>query len=393
MKIFIKGTNPCATRRQDLLHYNKFIEESGHEVVESIKDSDTIILWLCGYRTDAIENSLSELKRCQKQYNHKLIIASGCLPDIIKNRLQQEFSGMIIPWKEAETFFEKLFLKESGAFNACSPIFCEAPLCYNARDYRAVNPDKDVIFADQFVKIFLVRGCLHNCTYCTEKLTFPKLKSNEIYPILEEYSKFYNTYNKIMFLGDSVGQYGIEFGYSLVDLIDTFQTNYPNTKYGFQHIHPTDMLKLYSRLERYLEGKKIFHLNIPIQSASDKILHLMNREYTRNDIDKLFNLIINCSFKSYDTHLIIGFPGETEEDFLETVEFMRLYKPRYALISKYCDLEFIPSHKLPNKVNDTIILERIEILSNELNKLGIIHSIDGGDFMEDRFKRINSRGE
>ena len=90
MKVFIKGLNSCAMRKGKLQQYLSFLIANGHKVVNKPQDSDSIILWTCGFRADTKDNSLQEIKRYQREYKARLIVA-GCLPDIIPEWLKDNF--------------------------------------------------------------------------------------------------------------------------------------------------------------------------------------------------------------------------------------------------------------------------------------------------------------
>ena len=94
-------------------------------------------------------------------------------------------------------------------------------------------------------------------------------------------------------------------------------------------------------------------------------------------------------FSEFDTHIIIGFSGETEEDARETVEFLKHHKFKYALLSKYMEAPEMPSAKLPGKVSLEEARIRIKKVADQLEAAGIICNCDEGVLIQDRFKRLN----
>lgn len=392
MKVYIKGLNICPLRRQNLLHYRRFLERNAHEVVSDPCGSEVILVWTCGFREDVIENSISELNRHGREYPGE-IIALGCLPDIDKKRIRDNFKGTIVPWRGEEKFFEKYFHTGGGSFNASVPVFYENEVCRDAAEYRRLHPDADVIFADQFFKLLISHGCPYECAYCTEKLAFPPYKSVSEDKLIEacRVPVRQQGQSRIMLLADCVGAYGSDIGSSLPQLIRRLHFEYPQTIYVLQNLHPKNFLDIYKDMEQFLKDKWILHVNLPIQSASDKILSAMNRGYTREDLDKIFGLMTNMGFKRFDTHIIVGFPGETEDDFAETVNFLKKYRPTYALVSKYYDAPAALSSKMCNKNDDNTINDRLKYIEGEMKKTGIVYNIDGSGFMQDRFLRINKK--
>jgi len=390
-RIFIKGLNVCVTRRPNLLHYKIFLEENGYEVVDKIDDSELVIVWTCGFREDSINNSIAELQRYHRLYPNKEIIITGCLPDIDRNRLEKEVGGFIVPWKKEKEFFESHFKPNKISFEDSHITFCEKPLCKDASKYRRKNPDKDALFADQFVKLSLGEGCPYSCTYCTERLAFPPFKSEPLNKLIESYKDLYynSELRELFFFSDCTGMYGSDLGYSLTNLVEAFYSIYPKSTLGFQNFHPRDFIRLRKGLEYYIRNKYIFHLNLPIQSASDKILTLMNRNYTRSSIEELFTYLESLDFHNFDTHLIIGFPGETEKDFSSTMEFIKWHRPTYVLCSTYYDTPAAASYKLQDKIDRNTMLDRANIAKEIFEEEGIVYNIDSDELINDRFNRIN----
>lgn len=392
MKVYIKGLNICPLRRQNLLHYKCFLEKNGHEVIFDPYNSEVILVWTCGFRLDVIENSISELNRYQKEYSGR-VIALGCLPDIDRSQFKDRFNGTIVPWKEEEKFFEKYFLAKSGSFIESNPVFCENPICSDASEYRKLHPGKDVIFADQFLKLLINQGCPYECSYCTEKLAFPPYKSVSEDNLVEacRIPVSQQGQYRIMLMGDCIGMYGSDIGSSLPALIKHLHSEYPQTVYVLNNLHPKNFLDFYDDMKQFLNDGWIIHINLPIQSVSDKILSKMNRQYNRKDLDKIFGLMLNMGFRNFDTHIIVGFPGETEADFMETVGFLKKYRPTYALVSKYYDAPGALSSKMNGKNDDNTMNKRLKLIENEMKKAGIVYNIDGSDFMQNRFLRINKK--
>ncbi len=391
MKVYIKGLNICALRRQSLLHYRCFLKSTGHEVVSNPYDSDVILVWTCGYRKDVVDNSISELKRSSREYPGE-VISLGCLPDIDRKLLEGSFKGKIIPWKKEGKFLDEYFGAPAGSFDKYSPVYYENAICTDASEYRELHPEEDVIFADQFFKLLISQGCPYNCVYCTEKLAFPPYKSvseDELVEVcrvpIEQQGQ-----RRIILLGDCLGMYGIDTGSSLPQLIRRLRCEYPQTVYALQNYHPKNFLDFYDDMKQFIEDGWLIHINLPIQSASDRILAAMKRQYNRKDLDKVFGLMIDLNFRAFDTHIIVGFPSETESDFMETIDFLRVYKPAYALVSKYYDAPGAVSSNRDDKIDDETMNKRLKIIEVELKKAGIVHNIDGTGFMQDRFARINN---
>jgi len=149
-------------------------------------------------------------------------------------------------------------------------------------------------------------------------------------------------------------------------------------------------MRYLDEMKTFLEKGVIQHLNLPIQSASDRILKLMNRPYTKRDIDNVFGLFNNIGFKEFDTHIIVGFPGETDKDFEETINCIVTYKPKHVLASKYMEAMEMPSFLLSNKVDEAVVQNSIQRFLTSMQQYDIICNVEGGDIMKSRLCRLNN---
>jgi MiaB/RimO family radical SAM methylthiotransferase len=377
-------------RKQKIQQYLNFITANGHEIVSAPKDSDVILIWTCAFRADVRDNSISQIISYQDKFN-KTIAVSGCLPDIDPELLSRNFTGHIINWRNDKEKIEKIFGDKKVKFNEIPVIFAEKNICDDAEKYRKENPEKDVTFHDQFIKVLISEGCNYRCAYCSERLAFPPYRSfpeDELVSSCRRLIKETGKY-EIILIADSLGEYGCDTGSTLPKLIKKFKTIDPKLKIVLNNLNPTDFIRYYDELAEFLQNGDIRHLNLPIQSASNKILKLMNRKYTKDDIEKIFSFLNNIEFTEFDTHVIIGFPGETEEDFQETIKFILSHKPKYVLTSSYMESPCAPSSKLPNKVNEETINRRVEEIARHLKNAGIICNTEGSELACARLNRLN----
>lgn len=391
MKIFIKGLNSCTMRKQKLRQYRNFLISNGHEIVNKPDEGDIIILWTCAFRGDVRDNSLSEIKRYQKGYKAELIVA-GCLPDIAPDLLKKEFSGRIVPWRDDKNKMKEFFGKGRGGLEEIPSTFVEENLCVDVEKFRKENPDKDATFHDQFIKLVVSEGCNYNCTYCSERMAFPSYHSFPEEALVKgcrlmiEKTGCYD----VMLLADSLGDYGYDANTDLPALMQKLSQVDPKLKIALNNLNPAGYIRFFDEISKLVAKGVIRHLNLPIQSASARILKLMNRPYTRQDIDRIFSSLNDVDFKEFDTHVIFGFPGETDEDFEETLQFIIKHKPKYVLASGFMEAPGMPAYQLPNKVSQQVKRKRLRVFYKQVRSAGIICNTDESQLGSDRIHRLNA---
>ncbi len=390
MKVFIKGLNSCGMRKANLRRYADFLLENGHEISRTPHDCDVILLWTCAFRRDFLDNSVSEIKRYTDQYDGELVVC-GCLPDIDGETLSQNFSGRFIRWRDDEKQMEECFDAPRKKLSEIEWLLNKDYLCDDVEEFRGENPDKDASFTDQFNSLFVTEGCRFECTYCSERLAFPPCHSFGEEKLIQDCRRMIEKTGKlnVMLLGDSIGDYGHDTGSSLPELMRKLKSISPDLKIALQGFNPASFMNFYDEMERFLINGDICHLQLPMQSASDRILHLMNRPYTKADLSKVFGLLNRVDFSEFDTHLIVGFPGETEQDVEETLNFVLKHKPKYVLMSGYMESPEMASSSLPHKVDNDTRYKRLRRIESQVKAAGILCNTDDSELSADRCRRLN----
>lgn len=377
MKIFIKGLNSCVMRKHKLRQYHDYFEANGVALVDSPESSDINLIWTCAFRDDVKNNSLSEIKRYQKEYDAQVAVA-GCLPDIDREELDKLHSDFVLPWKGDEENIKALVPQESVALNQIPETFAEPKVCNNTEQFRKDNPSIDVTFHDQFVKVTVCEGCLYNCSYCSEKLMFPAFTSFSEDELIKEFTSLLEKtgQTQVILMADSLGNYGQDVDSSLHQLIQRFLEVDPRVKVALNNLHPASFILYKEELFSFIKQGSILHINLPIQTASTPLLKRMGRPYTKNQLERIFAGFEALNFKFFDTHILVGFPGETDEDIEETIQFLLKYKVRHVLVSAYMETANMPSASFPDKISPQIIQQRVERVCQKAKEAGIIFNAD-----------------
>ena len=286
--------NSCYMRKQNIEKYkNALIARGG--VISDEKDSDSVYIWTCAFRRDALENSVKKIRAVRAAYQEKKIYICGCMPSIAPEEtkhLAEEVNAEIIPWKNEGKYFPDEALK------SCDCVYAEPPFCEDVEKYKRENPGKPIAFPDSFVKVSISEGCTCNCAYCSEKWAFPPYKSfpkEDIVSRCRDLVRESGNY-RIMLLADSPGEYGIDKGYDITMLMEELYALDARISIALNNFHPFFFLKYFD----YFMGKicqgKISHVNLPIQSGCSSVLKKMNRRYGKADLEKIFSAFIDKIF-------------------------------------------------------------------------------------------------
>ena len=253
-------------------------------------------------------------------------------------------------------------------------------------DMRIKNYDQ----TRAFVKI--QDGCNNYCAYCIIPYTRGNIRSKDFNEAVEEINNLANNgYKEIVFTGINTGAYGRETNkYDLTDLIQEISKNNNLERIRVSSIEITEITDKF--INELKNNKKLCgHLHVSLQSGSDKILKLMNRKYTKeeylNKINKIREARPNINLT---TDVITGFPGETEEDFQECIDFCKKVKFSKTHVFPYSNRKGTKADTMPNQLdnktkkdrarrlikideqlqkdyNDLFINKEVEVLIEEVN--------------------------
>lgn len=390
MKVFVKGLNTCPQRNQKMQQYLTFLRGNGHQIVDTPEQGDSVLVWTCGFRRDVRDNTLAQLAEYDQRFGDK-VVATGCLPKITPTLLAEHFPGATFAWTDEEAELERLYGTGAMSLAEAERIYTKPALCTDAAQWRRDHPDADVTFHDQFLQLMTSEGCPYKCTYCSERLAFPPFRSfaeDELIQAARERMTETGQHDLIL-IGDCVGEYGRDTGSSLPRLIRRLVEAEPRVRVALSNFHPRHFLDDLDDYAALITSGHIRHLNLPIQSACDRILKLMARHYTQAELRVGFEQLRTLSFTEFDTHVIVGFPGETDAEFEETLRFVLEMRPKHVLLSRFMDCEDAAAFNLPNKVSDDVIARRSDDARTRIVAAGILCNDEGSELIQERLRRLN----
>jgi MiaB/RimO family radical SAM methylthiotransferase len=385
VKVYI-STNGCEEAQLSSRSLEKFVEMNKLNQTKNAKEADFIIFYACGLTQYTENKSLHIIKNLKKMNPSSKLIVWGCLSKQNPESLAKVYDGPIIGPLDRNVFKEILG-KTSISFDDIELSAPNSALknCMETSwiiDYEDNNPLTNLISLSKQCynklwyktqkkpKVYYIRvasGCTGNCTFCSERPVFGGIKSRPIDDVVSEFKMgLRQGFNRFSLLATDLGAYGKDAGSTLCDLLGKiFETNSDvNYTLILNQVEPNNLIKIYPDLREILVSGKVEGLMCPVQSGSNRILKLMGRKYTVEEW-KSHILKINEEFSNIrlSTHIMIGFPTETEEDFNETKKLLDP-PPFFDDITffKYSERPTVASQHLPGQVSEDIKELRRKIL-------------------------------
>jgi len=340
------------------------------EEVEDEKEADIVILNSCTVKQQT-ENRI--IKKLQDLYLiKKPCVLAGCL--YLREKLIREK-------------YPKIPIISPSSV---SKIYTACDNALKGREYTNIDYyDKNDLFTTYqgiIASIPLAEGCTGNCTYCETHLARGKLRSYTIRKIKIEVEKAVKSGAKeIQLTAQDTGAYGLDINTNITEVLKEVLKIKGNFQIRLGMINPNHVIKYLDELIKIYQNEKMYKfLHIPVQSGSDKILKNMNRFYTESEFKKIVS-VFRREFPEMTlaTDVIIGFPGETEKDFQDTLELIKKCNFDVLNVSRFTPRPGTPAKKMEQLDNKLIkqrtgktskLFEKIILKKNE-QKLGNTYQI------------------
>ena len=353
-----------------------------YNIVNSAEDSDIILVNTCGFIESAKEeaiNTILEMAEYKKK-RCKYLIVTGCLvqryyEDLVKALPEvdlfiklDEYAKV---WEKIDNLIKKDIVEQSKT-KSVKKVSDIKPLPMFKNDEFL---DRTVTTGKNYAYVKIGEGCSNLCTYCAIPYIRGKFVSRRKEEILEEVEKLAKDgIKEIILIAQDTTKYGIDiYGESklaelLEDVSKIERIKWVRFLYAYPEGITDELIEVVSNNEKVAK-----YFDIPIQHISNRILKMMNRKTTKEDIYKLLSKIKSkIPNVTLRTSLIVGFPGETNEDFNELEEFILYAKFDKLGVFMYSKEEGTPAAKLPNQIHGNTkksryrkIMEKQQVISKE----------------------------
>lgn len=339
------------------------LEKLGYSETQEEKQADVIVFNTCCIRETAeakINGHIGEIKKYKERNSDLIVAVCGCMSQQkgVAENLKKRFPFIDIILGTANlNLLEEQILKVRNSRRHQTLIDVnEFGIDENIPVYRTSGTN---------AWVNIIYGCNNFCTYCIVPYVRGRERSRQAETIINEVKQLVaEGYKEITLLGQNVNSYGkdLEDGSSFAKLLDELGKIEGNYKLRFMTSHPRDFTD--DVIDAIARNPKVCHtIHLPIQSGSDHMLKVMNRHY---DKAHYLNLVKKIREKIPDvgltTDIMVGFAGETEEDFLETLELVKQVRFSGIFTFIYSRRKGTPGYDMPNQVPQAVKKDRIKRL-------------------------------
>ena len=331
-------------------------KKNNFKIVNNPEQADIIVINTCGFIESAKQESINTILEMAeyKKNKCKYLIVMGCLVQRYKEELQEAIPevDLFIKYKEYDTIWEQIEKVIGKNEKEESKNITKEELLTNKCGLEFSN--RIISTGRNFAYLRIAEGCSNRCTYCAIPYIRGKFVSRKMEDILKEAQELVNEgYKEIIVIAQDTSKYGIDiYGESkLAELLDKLSKIEGIKWIRFLYTYPESITDELIKVVK--ENKKICkYFDIPIQHISDTVLKRMNRKSNGESIRKLItkirkeipNVIIR-------TTVMVGFPGETKENFEELYEFVKWAKFDRLGAFTYSKEDGTPAEKLDNQIH------------------------------------------
>ena len=332
--------------------------EAGYEVVDFETKADIYIINTCTVTNMADKKSRQMLRRVKEINPEAILVAVGCYAQVAKEKLEQiPEIDLILGINEKNDIVK--YVEQASKNTHVSDVLHQTEFL----DFG------DVTYTEKTRAVIKVQdGCNQFCSYCIIPYARGRIRSRKPESVIKEITDVAKEgIKEVVITGIHIASYGKDFNteYRLIDLLEEIQKVDGIQRIRLGSLEPTLITEEFvTRLKKL--SKICDHFHLSLQSGCNETLKRMNRKYTTDQFRHVVELLRNAYPEVHlTTDVIVGFPGETEEEFNKTYEFLKEIKFYKMHVFKYSPRSGTVAAKMPNQIDGNIKEER----SNKLIEL------------------------
>ncbi|WP_281951470.1 30S ribosomal protein S12 methylthiotransferase RimO [Nitrosophilus kaiyonis] len=328
-----------------------------YEVCSNVKDSDVIIVNTCGFINAAKEESLQTIFELHNQRKKdSILVMAGCLSERYKEELQKEL-------KEVDIF------TGVGDYSKIDKLIKEKKNSFSQKPYLIKDEERIITGSNFHAYIKLSEGCNQTCSFCAIPSFKGKLQSREIVQIYNEIKRLKEKgFNDFTFVSQDSSSYLRDFKIQngLIKLVEKVE-EIEDINARILYLYPSTTTP--ELIEKIANSKTVYnYFEMPIQHISDKMLKIMKRGAGKKRTLDLLEKMRKVENSFLRTSIIVGHPGETDEDFNELCKFLEEFDFDRINVFAYSDEEGTKAYEMKEKIPKDIIEERLSIIQEIIDK-------------------------
>ena len=356
----------CKVNQFETEAMTELLEKEGFEVLPQGEKSDIYIINTCAVTKESERKSRQFINKAKRSNPKALVVAVGCSVQLNGEKLNGETNVDIIIGTKHKGNIGKIIKEKLNGMEFKQEI----EGFYGREDFEELKITS--VHAKTRANIKIQDGCSQYCSYCIIPYVRGPIRSRNHKNIVEEIKKVAaNGYKEIVLNGIHISSYGrdIHENDALIRLIEDINNIDGIERIRLGSLEPKliteDFVDRYSKLKKVCD-----HFHLSLQSGSDSVLERMNRKYTtaeyKNNVETIRKFMPDAGIT---TDIIVGFPGETEEEFQETLEFVNTIKFSRIHVFKYSMREGTKAAEMSGQVEESVKSQRSRELINLGNNL------------------------
>ena len=344
MNIHLKALG-CRLNEAELESWATQFQQAGHQLVNEARDADLTVLNTCAVTREAVRKSRKLINRVRRESPYGKLVVSGCA-------VSTGEAG------NATDLGVDMLIANNRKNELVETILDTLPI--NIMPEGATLPAESALFARNRQRAFIKiqDGCRYRCSYCIVTKARGEEQSRSCKEIIDQINHLFEEgVQEVVLTGVHVGGYGSDINSSLTELVQQILSSTSVPRVRFASVEPWDLGDNFFTL--FANPRLMPHMHLPLQSGSNSILRLMSRRCRTEDFAALVSQAReSVSNFNITTDIIVGFPGETEQQWQETLEFVERIGFGHIHVFSYSPRAGTKAALMQNQVSETLKKER-----------------------------------
>jgi len=359
MRVFLRALG-CRLNEAELQLWGQQFIDAGHQL-SSMEEADLLILNSCAVTGEAARKSRQTIRRLHRDNPTARLVVTGCYASLDSKEVESILGVDLVVGNDEK---EQLVARVNEHFQHDEQLLPTMPVF-------ATEPGESALFVRNRDRAFIKiqDGCRYRCTYCIVTVARGDERSRSIEDIINEVNNYAKQgIQEVVLTGVHVGGYGSDLNVSLMQLVKAVLAETDINRLRFASVEPWDLPEHF--FELFENPRLMPHMHLPLQSGSDKILKKMARRCNQLNFTRLVNEA-RRAIKNFNvtTDIIVGFPGESEQEWQESLEFIQQTGFGHIHIFNYSHREGTKAAKLADQIPSDIKKYRCKELSKIANEM------------------------